>query len=236
MPRNFDCMSTPFTLLISLLVCKVALTQTLNVSAIDRGWYSEAGFHDPNSLNYNAGDTSGITPTYSSGDLRNFFVFDLTIISEQIESAKLALFVPGYPFPGFESSDPSEDYELHDVSTPIATLLDGTGGVAAHTDLGNGVDYGSRTMTDTDNGTVVEITFNSSAIDDMNLSHGLFAIGGSIITLDDLPDLECTFGFTNAGTEITQLRLTLVPEPSTLFLLAIGAISLLGYGKAKTLG
>jgi hypothetical protein len=91
-------------------------------------------------------------------------------------------------------------------------------------------------MSNTDNGNVVEITLNSSAIDAMNSSHGIFALGGSIKTLNDLPDLECTFGYTSNGTEITQLRLTLIPEPSTLLLLGIGAFSLLGYRKAKSHG
>jgi hypothetical protein len=197
----------------------------LNIPAYDRGWYNEAGFHDPTSLNYNAGDTSGITPTYPSGDLRNFFVFDLSLISKPVESAKLTLSVPGYPNPGFQSSDASETYELHDVTTRIATLLDGTGGVDAHSDLGGGIVYGSRTISDTDNGSVIEISLNSSAIDAMNATHGMFALGGSIITLNDLPDLECTFGYT-LGTGVTQLRLKLVPEPSMGLLFELATVAI----------
>jgi hypothetical protein len=100
------------------------------------------GNHQPETHNYFVGDRFGV-----GRDFRNFFVFDLAGVTQPIASAKLALFVPILPEPGYESPDPSENYELHDVVTPFATLLDGTGGVAAHADLGSGVVYGSRTMT-----------------------------------------------------------------------------------------
>jgi hypothetical protein len=83
---------------------------------------------------------------------------------------------------------------------------------------------------------VVEILLNPSAIAAMNATHGLFGLGGSITTLDALANDEFTFAWTSLGTEITQLRITYVPEPSTLLLMGIGAISLLGYRKSKPLG
>jgi hypothetical protein len=85
-------------------------------------------------------------------------------------------------------------------------------------------------------GSVVEISLNSSAVAAMNSTHGLFGIGGSLTTLDGLANNEYTFGTSGSITDLSQLRLTLVPEPSTLFLLGIGAISLLGYRKAKSHG
>jgi hypothetical protein len=86
--------------------------------------------------------------------------------------------------------------------------------VAAHTDLGDGIVYGSRTMTAADSGNVVEITLNSSAISALDAATGLIALGGSLTTLDASANDEGTFGLTNLGTETTELRLTLVPEPS----------------------
>jgi hypothetical protein len=82
-------------------------------------------------------------------------------------------------------------------------------------------------MTAADMGSVVEITLNSSAIAAMNATHGLFGLGGSVTTLDALANNEVVFAWTNSGTELTELRLTLVPEPSALMLLATGVISLL---------
>jgi hypothetical protein len=219
-----------------LLVCNFsASAATLNVPAIDRGWYDITGSHNPFNDNYAVGDDRGYGlcgATTCFNDYRNFFVFDLSGVTQPISSAKLALNVP---LAAYESSDPSENYELHDVVTPIAALIDGTGGVAAHADLGSGVVYGSRTMTAADMESVVEITLNSSAVSALNSTHGLFGIGGSLTTLDDLVNNEYTFAVTNFE-KISQLRLTLVPEPSTRILLAIAAISLLGYRIAKSHG
>jgi hypothetical protein len=218
MLRTISCAITPLTLLILLLVCQVACTQTLNISTIDRGWYDATGFHDPNNLDYVVGDIRASCPSCTD-DNRNFFVFDLSGVSQPIASAKLALQASNV-----FTADPSETYELHDVTTLITSLRNRTGGVAAWTDLGSGVVFGSRSMTEADIFTVVEIPLNLSAIAAMNSTHGLFAMGGSITTLDSLSNSEFAFGRTSSST--TELRLTLVPEPSILFLLAIGGIGL----------
>ena len=53
-------------------------------------------------------------------------------------------------------------------------------------------------------------------------------------TLDDIANDEWTFGGTTEfSLYVSELRLTLVPEPSTPILLGIGAISLLGYRRSK---
>jgi hypothetical protein len=211
-----------FALLTFLLIHPPVSAQTVVIPHTDRGWYYETGYHDPDNLNYFAGDFRG--DTCSSGchpDIRNFFVFDLSSVVQPILSAKLALYVPSPPPSGFGyvSGDPSENYELHDVVTPIATLVaGGTGGVATHTDLGSGVIYGSRSMTAADMGSVIEITLNPSAIAALDAATGLIGIGGSITTLDGLANEEYTFGGSNAGTETTELRITLVPEPSSILL------------------
>jgi hypothetical protein len=203
------------------------------INPTGRGWYAETGQNFPGTFNYFVGDSRARNCTICAADSRNFFVFDLAGVSQPIASAKLALHVPPS---GYTSRDPSENYELHDVVTPIESLLDGTGGVAAHTDLGSGIVYGSRTMTAADQGSVIEIELNSSAIAVLNSSHSLFGIGGSLTTLDGVANSEGTFGFTSLSTDLVQLRLTLVPEPSTLLLLLIAGSSLLGYRKAKSHG
>jgi hypothetical protein len=240
MSRNIVCTSTLIALLTFVLDCSLVSAQTVVIPHTDHGWYSEAGLNDPTNLNYFVGDLSG-SCTHCPADHRNFFVFDLASVNQPIASAKLALFVPSEPppGPGYSSPDPSETYELHDIVTSIAALLDGTGGVAAHTDLGSGVVYGSRTMTAADMGSVVEITLNSAAIAALDAATGLIGIGGSLTTLDGLANDEFTFGGTSVfglETETTELRITLVPEPSTAFLClaGIGGISLLGRRKAKS--
>jgi hypothetical protein len=230
--RRKSTSTSGLTLLFFLVLAPITSAATVEINYTHRGWYDITGFHNTFNDNYAVGDDRGgglCGPTTCFNDYRNFFVFDLSGVTQQISSAKLALNVP---LAAYESSDSSENYELHDIITPIAVLIDGTGGLAAHADLGSGVVYGSRTMTAADMASVVEITLNSSAVSALNSTHRLFGIGGSLTTLDDLANNEYTFGVTNFE-KISQLRLTLVPEPSTLLLLAISATSLLGYRKAK---
>lgn len=227
------------SLFVFVLACGLVSAQTVVINYTDSGWYLPTGLHRPSNINYIVGDNRGPSCNDCSNDVRNFFVFNLSSVSQPIESAKLALYI--YKLipntgtdDGYKSGDPSENYELHDVVTSLSSLIAGTGGVAAHNDLGTGVVYGSRTMTAADIGSVVEITLNSNAIFALNATHGLFGIGGSITTLDSLPNDEYTFGHSHEnGIPRPELRLTLVPEPSTLLLLGIAAISLLRYRNAK---
>jgi hypothetical protein len=199
--------------------CPFATAQT--VVFTDRGQYSNTGFHNPTNPNYVVGDGFG-------NEFRNFFVFDLSSVVQPIASAKLALFVPSAQTgPGYNSADPSENYELHDVTTSLATLTGGTGGVAAFTDLGGGVVYGSRTMTAADQGTVVEITLNAAAIAQLDAATGLIGIGGSLTTLDGVPNAEFTFGSSGSVGDISELRLTLVPEPSNAIICIAASLALI---------
>jgi hypothetical protein len=240
MKRTIACVNMLVAVVAFMIDCQLLSAQTVVINETDRGWYREPGTHFPANPNYFVGDNRGTTCGGGSTcddfrDYRNFFAFDLSNVVSPIASAKLALTVPGA---GYSSSDPSENYEVHDVVTSITSLLNGTGGSAAWNDLGSGVVYGNRTMTAADMGTVVEIKLNSSAIAAMNATHGLFGIGGSLMTLDNLSNDEYVFAFANVPGDthigISELRLTLVPEPSTLLLLGFGAISLLGYRKAKS--
>jgi hypothetical protein len=235
--RIFPRVSLLTTVLLVLLASSFASAQDVVINWTDRGWYDLTGFHKPNNDNYSSGDNG--CPFYDSceADTRNYFVFDLSSVTLPIVSAKLALSIGWY-----ESLDPTETFELHDVATPITKLWDGTDGLATYDDLGSGVVYGSGEVNDCGRaygacsiGTVYEFPLNSSAITAMNSSHGLFAMGGSITSLDGLPNLEFAFAATNIYS-ISQLRLTLVPEPSTFCLLAIGAASLLGRRRAKSHG
>jgi hypothetical protein len=223
-------------LVVVLLHSSFAFAQTVAISATNRGWiYSLGGRNGlSSSANYFAGDEFG------EREYRNFFFFDLTGVSQPIASAKLVLsaghFESTNPDGRYDPYDPAENYELHDIVTPLSRIVSPSdeAAVPAFIDFGTGVVYGSRTMSSADDGNLVEIELNASAILAMNSTHGPFGIGGSITTLDSLPNSEGAFGFTGSSQSVSQLRLTLVPEPSTLMLLGIGAISLLGYRKAKS--
>jgi hypothetical protein len=231
MRRITECVSILIAIFACVMTCPLATAQTVVIPHTDRGQYSDTGFHNPGNPNYLVGGEAFSGPALHN----NFFIFDLSGVTQPIASATLALSVPGSSAgPGYNSPDPSENYELHDVTTSIATLLAGTGGVAAYNDLGSGVIYGSRTMTAADMGTLVEIALTPAAIAALDSATGLIGIGGSLTSLDGIANSEFTFGSSGAITDTTELRLTFVPEPSALSLLGIGAISLLGTRRKAT--
>src|SRR4051812_21341022 len=82
-------------ILISLFVLvmssRFATAQTVVIPNTDRGHYSETGFHNPTNPNYVVGDSGGFD--FGDRDDRNFFVFDLSSVTQPIASAKLALSV-----------------------------------------------------------------------------------------------------------------------------------------------
>ncbi len=236
--RGHQAGARPWPLVLAaFLVCATAQNAAaITIDATDRGWYGDNGTHNTSVLNYLAGDCDGGTCVAGTNtgidEFRNFFVFDLSGVTGPITAAKLRLHntVGTSPFfrHGFFSDTGSETYLVSEVSTAIASLLAGTGGMAAFGELGSGTSYGSFTATSAANGTFVEIGLNGAAIAALNLASGLFAFGGSITTLNGFPDEETLFAFSDSGLlSDTQLELTVVPEPSTALLLA-AAIALLG--------
>jgi hypothetical protein len=91
---------------------------------------------------------------------------------------------------GYVSSDASETYELYDVTTPLASLTDRTGGVAAYTDLGSGTSYGSRAFSAADTGVApVTITLNAAALANLQAAAGArIGLGGALTTISGIAD------------------------------------------------
>jgi len=203
--------------------CSLGAAQTLTIDATSRGCVTPFGNCD------NSG--SSTLGAYFVGNWlgfehRNFFYFDLSSVSQPIASATLVLTAGLY-----NSTDPSENYELHDVTTPFATILAGGNLSSAFADLGSSAVYANRVVTAADT-TNVEIELNSSAIAAMNATHGSFGIGGSLTTIAAPKSPDSLFVPTSSQL-VSQLQLTLVPEPSTLLLLATGVIGFLGRSKAR---
>ena len=202
--------------LLSALICGAASrasAATIVLGAIDQGWYRQNGEHLVANPNYVAGMTGG-------NQFRNFFVFDLAGLTS-IQSAALRLNTEEY-----SSADPTETYTLFDVTTPIASLINGTGGLGAFDDLGSGTSYGSRVYSLGDEFQVRDLTLNPAALTALNLTiGGLFALGGALTSLDpSTPGNEFVFGF--SGNNLARLVLETerdVPEPSTLLLVGAGA-------------
>jgi len=198
------------------------------------GWYTESSSSGQSNENYLVG--------MRGGEYRNFFVFDLTsLLNETVVSATLRLWNPIQDLPdqlydGYESVDPTETYEVVEVTTPAATLLIGVAlAMPVYQDLGDGTAYASRVFNAADNGTNVDIALNAAAVAAIDAAVGLYALGGHLTTLGASPfDLETVFG----GTSETSLRELVietapVPEPASAALVAIGLIAL-GIRRARS--
>jgi PEP-CTERM motif-containing protein len=215
------------TLLLGLLLAsRTAHAATIVIPATTSGWYTESSSSGQSNENYLVG--------MRGGEYRNFFVFDLTsLLNEAVVSATLRLWnpiadPPDQIYDGYESVDPTETYEVVEVTTPAATLLLGALAAPVYQDLGDGTAYASRVFSAADNGTNVDIALNAAAVAAIDSAVGLYALGGHLTTLGNSPfDLETVFG----GTSDTSLRELVietapVPEPASGALVAIGVIAM----------
>ncbi|HEY5290442.1 MAG TPA: PEPxxWA-CTERM sorting domain-containing protein [Caulobacteraceae bacterium] len=162
------------------------------LNATATGWYANTGTGNGGS-NYIVGNCS-VSPCGDSGDgeYRDYFVFDLSNVDVPITSASLSI---GNPSNGFGGSP--ADYTSWDVTTALASLTSGGGGLAAYGDLGSGVMYASTAVGAGDNGTQVSIVLDSAAITALNADLGSqFAIGGALSTTVPEP---ATWGLMLAG-------------------------------------
>jgi hypothetical protein len=171
------------------------------LEAIHSGFYWDTGAHTPG--NYAAGWFKGDP----GGELRDYFVFDLSNVAGKITDATLRLSTapPGYIV--YKSPDPSETYSLFAVTTPVATLAAGTAGASAFTDLGSGTVYGSLVATPS-LGEFADIELEQAGRDALLEADGEIAFGGAITTLTKGSSDEFLFNSTSASL-VRRLILTI---------------------------
>ena len=201
-----------FKLLPLLIFSGASYASTITLNALNSGWYYDSGVHNSNTQpNISAGVC--VTCLYS-GETRNFFLFDLSSISENIVSAELRITSGNYV-----SNDPFEIFSLFDVtSDPSILPTNTTQNLSLFDDLGSGQEYGSYQVQQ-DSDTVISIMLNSIAIEDINNTNSLFAIGGAVTSLDnDLTRTQYLFGGTHLGEQTRELIITTVPVPGAFWL------------------
>jgi hypothetical protein len=191
------------------------------LDAFDRGAYQEF-FHVPHNTSYNTGDAS----TYN----RSFFIFDLSGIEGTVVAAEFRMLVSNTI-----TADPFETFALHDITTPIPSVLDGTAGMAAFDDFADGVFYGSVDLDPTLSNAWYSVSLTMDAIESINTSRGLWGMGGDITTIDDDFSTSEFISLSNAAVAdpaSTQLILTIeIPAPGVLALL--GVAGLCGRGRRR---
>lgn len=246
--------SAPLLLLLTAvsIVFSGGAQATTTLHAIKGGWFSNAGEHVEANSNYAVG--GGI-----DGFIRNnYFLFDMSGMSSPISSATLRVYnpsapaSPGFPF-GYTSADPSETYALFDVATAFFTNNPpggarvagyGTGSLSGQgifNDLGSGQSFGSTAVSLADNGRYVEISMNAAGLAALNASGDIFAVGGTITTLDNIVNKESLFAsaFLDFPAPYgAQLVISSVPEPSEslLFIAGLGLIGMAAHRRAARAG
>ncbi|MCE5268513.1 MAG: M36 family metallopeptidase [Planctomycetaceae bacterium] len=160
----------------------------VTLSAVDSGWWDITGSHTASNKNYIAG--------LSGNEHNDYFVFDLTSVTQVIGDAHLNILNPSYA-----STDPTETYTMFDVSTSIANLeASGSGQTAIFADLGSGTSLAAQTVSSADNGKIVTVPVNSAGLIYLNSARGgQVALGGAITTIVGTSK-QCIFSGSSTGT------------------------------------
>ncbi|MEP6780956.1 MAG: hypothetical protein ABJC26_13760 [Gemmatimonadaceae bacterium] len=181
---------------------------TLNTS--NRGKYLSDGTTDGNT-NFRTGQVAGRL------DARSFFGFNLANFSTTtITSASLTLFncsVAICGADGFNSTNASEIFNVFDFTGSFAALVGGTGGTAAFGDLGSGSIFGTRSISNADNGQFVTFNFNAAGVAALMAARGSqFAVGSALqteptnVVPEPLPSALMGFGLVIIGGVVRRRR------------------------------
>lgn len=251
-----------------LLACAGLLfpggARALVLTATDSGFVTEMGGSSKGDAtlapvakyNYSVGfeehyATGDLGPTFAPMFRRNYFVFDLTSVTDTITSGMLTLWAGTY-----ESGDPTESFGLFNCTDPagakgLATaLLTGSStsdfddpgdplvGAAdmLYDKLADGPMFlGGFFVSSAVNDTFIDITFTPAGLGYLNsFLGGVVILGGKVPSAVPPAFPQQPFGFTGpdipGGDPLTpKLTITTVPEPATgMFLALAGALTLAG--------
>jgi hypothetical protein len=195
---------------------------------------------DPTARGAYRGDTGAMwtggsgTPTgnYLTGlvapglESRGFLIFDLSSVTSTITSATLGVQLSALLCCSVTVGAPAlfEVLSLFDVTTSLASVAGGTGGLAAFADLGSGTVFTGFQYDTSLIGTVVDIPLNAAAVAALNAASGPFGFGATVTSISGTSS-QIIFGDTQGL--ISRLRLE-TPEP------LVGALLLFGIAAIRT--
>lgn len=181
-----------------------AKAEVITLDQTNRGWITEQGRcsgHCPSATgNYFTGFTSNAVH-------RSFYIFDLSLVTESIQSAEFS----------FTANSNLANYEIFDITSDFSLFsnhynaFDPTG-LALFDDLGSGVSYGKQSFNhDGSYDSVMTAVLNIDAISAINLSRGgFFGFGIDILN----PPTGGSIGSGSGGSStFTQLVLNTGTPP-----------------------
>lgn len=213
-------------LVAALLVVSIATASaaTITINATDAGWYRDDG--------RNGG--SGTAGSYAAGGsgnvFRNWFVFDVSGITN-ITGATLHLFDPSYL--GFPGTNLEQPFQISSVSTPVSTLRSTETSVDIFNELGAGTPFGSALVSPANPDTYVDLVFNSAGLAALNSADGEIPFGGRVTTSENW----LAFAFSGIFREPDWVQLVvegtlLVPEPATALIFG-GGLAFFGFQRRR---
>lgn len=162
------------------------------VVATDTGWYGTSSHvHNANVKTFLVGPLSG--------DFHNYFVFDLSGVTERVQSARLIA-------SNNCSAGIGGTLSLYDVTTPAATVMASHNDGSQHPifdDLGAGEVLATVSILDP-KATPIELAFNHAGVAAVDAARGgLFVVGGAYVTQPGGYVMGCTNSPTQAQLVVT---------------------------------
>jgi hypothetical protein len=181
---------------------------TLTVNATGRGHYTNLDWYPPANVGQIFG---GFCGSCAQATFRAFFVFSIPNFAGTVNAVTFRIKPVQYA-----SVNTSETYGVFDVTTSLATLVEGNGDwLAQYADLGGGTSYGSFNVAGASAGNVSAVTLNNSAITKVSGSRGAdMGLGVSLTTYSgQTTDDEWTrFALDDdPSASVHQLQITVVP-------------------------
>lgn len=198
------------------------------VNSFDNGWYFSSG----GAASHTPTNTNIFTGRSGSNIYHHFQAFDLSAASGQFVTSATLTYVGGNG--GYASSDSSETVGWFDYTGDITSLLAGTGGLAAHSDLASGASYGSAVVSGPGSMPAIVASLTAAALADLNAAitsiDQRFVIGAALTSLAG-GGIQQILWSSSVLLPASSLTLTFgAPPPPPPGVPAPGALALLGLG------
>ncbi len=180
---------------------------TLTIGTTIQGWYNNNGLSALQN-NWEWGNTAtGNAAELGGSKFRTIFAFDLSSVSGTITAGTLRL--------GMElawTTGGNETLAVWDITSPQASVLGGTGGVATYADAGGGISYGSVSFAPAVPSTIT-LTLNAAGLAALNAARGgTFILGADLASAGGTTDVVRFGGY--QGHTANQLVLTTATVPA----------------------